>query len=58
MSKNMVREFYAAILRVANLEELSMEVLWCKTNFTVFPNIPQSDEGWPTKGEVFQMLLG
>ncbi|KAB1219507.1 hypothetical protein CJ030_MR3G012303 [Morella rubra] len=74
-SKNMVQEFYAAILRLTILEEPSMKVtiynvlvtflpdelvrfLGYERNLTTFSNLPQCDDGRPTKAEIFQSLLG
>ncbi|KAB1213076.1 hypothetical protein CJ030_MR5G019247 [Morella rubra] len=74
-SKNLVREFYASILRAKDLEEPSMEVtirnvqiifspdelvrfLGYVRDVTTFSNVPMTEEGRPTKAEVFQTLLG
>ncbi|KAB1227491.1 LRR receptor-like serine/threonine-protein kinase EFR [Morella rubra] len=74
-SKNLVREFYASILRARDVEEPSMEVtvrnvqiifspdelalfLGYVRDVTAFPNVPMTEEGRPTKAEVFWTLLG
>ncbi|KAB1226123.1 hypothetical protein CJ030_MR1G023928 [Morella rubra] len=74
-SKNLVREFYASILRARDVEEPSMEVtvqnvqiifspdelalfLGYVRDVTEFPNVPMTEEGRPTKAEVFRTLLG